>query len=72
MKKQEFDDLFVELKQKIVPNSEQEMIERLSHYTKDPERMKLEEVMVYLQIESIKYTNDLVYNLLLETVVERD
>ena len=41
-------------------------------YVQDPEHIELKEILTFLQIESIKYTNDLVYNLLLETVVEDD
>ena len=72
MKKSEFDDLFVDVKQKIGPNSESEILDTLASYAKDVEHMKLEEIIAFLLIESRKYANDLVYNMFLTTVVDKD
>lgn len=72
MKKDEFDKLFVSVKKAISPKSEEEISAKLMSYIEDPENVKINELMAYLQMESTKYTNDLVYQLLLATVVEPD
>lgn len=72
MKKDEFDKLFVSVKKAISPKSEEEISAKLMSYIEDPENVKIHELMAYLQMESKKYTNDLVYQLLLATVVEPD
>lgn len=70
MKKKEFDELFIKAKKQFLPQTEEEILERLSQYAKDTNRMTLEEMASAIWSESIKYTNDLVYSLLLATVVE--
>lgn len=70
MKKEEFDQLFIKAKKQFLPQSEEEILEKLSQYTKDPKHVTLEEMAGAVWMESIKYTNDLVYSLLLATVVE--
>lgn len=72
MKKEEFDKLFMKAKTQFLPQSEEEILERLSQYVKDPKHATLEEIAGSVWMESIKYTNDLVYSLLLATVVEED
>lgn len=70
MKKKEFYELFIKAKKQFLPQTEEEILERLSQYAKDTNRMTLEEMASAIWSESIKYTNDLVYSLLLATVVE--
>lgn len=72
MKKEEFDNLFISVKQAITPKSEEELNAKLLSYIEDPENIKIHELMAYLQMESIKYANDLVYQILLAVVVEKD
>ena len=61
MKKKEFDELFIKAKKQFLPQTEEEILERLSQYAKDTNRMTLEEMASAIWSESIKYTNDLVY-----------
>ncbi len=72
MNKTEFDQKFSKVIAKISPESEAEIIERVKSYTKDINHMSIYELAAYLRGESIRYTNDLVYNLFLETVVGSD
>lgn len=62
--------MFVDIKQKIGPQSEEETMQIMGNYCADPQHMSLEEVFTYLYVESRKYANDLVYNLLLATLIE--
>ena len=72
MKKEEFDQLFIKAKKQFLPQSEEEILERLSQYTKDTSHITIEEMAGAVWTESIKYTSNLVYGLLLATVVEED
>jgi len=40
----------------------------MAEYSKDPNHMTLEEAAVYLQMESVKYTNDLIYTLFVNVI----
>ena len=71
MTKEQFDDLFVRAKQRISPKSEDEIVERISQYAKDVSKINIYELTTYIQLESIKYTNDLVYILLSEIAVDK-
>ncbi len=58
-------------KHQLLPQTEEEIVERLSLYTKDVNNITITELAAYLQTESIKYTSDLVYMLLSELAVEK-
>lgn len=68
MTREQFDDLFVKAKIAISPKSAEEAEERIAEYAKDIEHVTLQELALYLQMESIKYTNDLVYTLFVSTL----
>ena len=72
MKKKEFDELFIKAKKQFLPQTEEEILERISQYTKDTAHMSPEEMAGAIWLESITYTNDVVYGLLVATVVEED
>lgn len=64
MTKERFDSIFEQCKSSLMPSNENELTDRLKDYSKDIRRMSKEDVFAFLYLESMKYTNDMIYNVL--------
>jgi|BioPla2DNA2_1021312.scaffolds.fasta_scaffold119363_3 hypothetical protein len=64
MNKKEFDDIFIACKQQLLPLTEEQLIEKLSLYSDENGKIPLEKLAMFAYLESIKYTNDMIYGLL--------
>lgn len=68
MNKEQFDKLFMQAKKQFLPQSNEEIYSQLSEYMREPGKLTITDAVVFLRTESIKYTNDLVYALLLALI----
>lgn len=64
MTKERFESIFEQCKSGLAPSNENELMDRFRNYSEDICRMSKEEVFAFLYFESMKYTNDMIYNVL--------
>lgn len=70
MTERRFDDLFLKCKDAFRPKSEQELLDKFNELKDENGQINLLHLMAHFHLESIEYTNDLVYSILREALVE--
>lgn len=69
MTKGEFDKLFDKVVKETMPQSKEDIIASISQYAKDPSHITQNEIVAYVLVESVAYTNNVIYKLLSELLV---
>lgn len=64
MNKKEFDDIFTTCKQQLFLKSKESLHKNLPSYADANKHISPEKIATFVYMESIKYTNDMIYSLL--------
>ena len=70
MTKAEFDELFDRAVKESIPQTKEEILASMTSYAKDPSHITMNEIIAYVQVESVAYTNKLVYAVLSELFIK--
>lgn len=68
MTKQEFDALFERCKARCLPSDQGQIQKKLAHFTDENGQVSAQALAVFTYVETIQYTNDLLYSVLSEAL----
>ena len=66
--KQEFDALFERCKARCLPSDQRQIQEKLARFTDQNGQVSAQALAVFTYVETIQYTNDLLYSVLSEAL----